>query len=164
MADPATFNPILTAVPVIVGGALAIAGGLASQFAIHRLAERREVAKLRRERIESLVKAVYAQTRWISELSRKMVFRNEDHDEPWPLDDAMMIQDLYFPELKAEVHAVLIACLPMTKFIGEQRVKHMRDRDTFIREYDPTVFDEAYKKYLLAVSALTERCRALLSE
>lgn len=91
MADPSTLNPILAAIPVVVGGVLAIAGGLASQLVIHRLAEGRQKAKLRRDRIESLVKAVYAQSRWISERSSKMIFRNEDHDEPWPLDEARMI-------------------------------------------------------------------------
>ena len=164
MADPSTLNPILAAIPVVVGGVLAIAGGLASQLVIHRLAEGRQKAKLRRDRIESLVKAVYAQSRWISERSSKMIFRNEDHDEPWPLDEARMIQDIYFPELAKEVHEIHAACIPMAKFINEQRIKHMKDRDTFIKEYDPTAFNAAYTQYLVAVSALTKRCRVILGE
>ena len=52
----------------------------------------------------------------------------------------------------------------MAKFINEQRIKHMKDRDTFIKEYDPTAFNAAYTQYLVAVSALTKRCRVILGE
>ena len=164
MADQSSINPLVTALPVVVGGVLAIAGGLFSQLFIHRLAERREIAKLRRERIEALMRAVVAQSRWLSERSTKMMFRNEDHDEPWPLDEAQMLQELYFPELSLELHAVHVACIPLAKFIGEQRIVHMRDRDAFIKKYDPTSFNEAYKQYLAAVGTLTKRCRAIVSE
>lgn len=164
MTTSLPLDSLASAIPVVVGGFLAIAGGLASQLVVHRLAERRELAKLRRDRIESLVRAVYAQTRWLSARSSKMMFRNEDHDEPWPLDEARLIQALYFPQLATETHAVHDACVPMVKFINEQRIKHMRDRDTFIKEYDSAPFDAAYKAYVAAVSALTKKCRTLLSE
>lgn len=163
MTTSLPLEQLVPAVPVVVGGLLAIAGGLASQLVVHRLAERRELAKLRRDRIESLVRALYAHTRWLSERSSKMMFRNEDHDEPWPLDEARLIQELYFPQLAAETHAVHEACIPMVKFINEQRIKHMKDRDTFIKEYNSEPFDAAYKSYIAAVSTLTRKCRVLLT-
>jgi hypothetical protein len=164
MATSLPLEQLVSAIPVVVGGLLAIAGGLASQLVVHKLAERRELTKLRRDRVESLIRALYAQTRWIAERSTKMMFRNEDHDEPWPLDEARLIQALYFPQLAAEIHAVHEACIPMVKFINEQRLNHMKDRDAFIKEYNSESFDTAYKSYIAAVSVLTSKCRALLNE
>ena len=163
MAEQSLIGPLISALPVVVGGVLAIAGGLFSQLFVHRLAERREIAKLRRDRIETLMRAVVAQSRWMSEHSTKMMFRNEDHDAPWPLDEARMLQELYFPELNAEMHAVYVACIQIVEFISEQRLKHMKDKEAFVEEYDPTPFNEAYKQYVSTKATLAKRCRELIT-
>ena len=92
------------------------------------------------------------------------MFRHEDHDEPWPLDKARLIQTVYFLQLASETYAVQKACIPMVKFINEQRIKHVKDRDAFIKEYNAEPFDAAYKSSIAAVGALIKKCRALLSE
>jgi hypothetical protein len=164
MIVPAVVPEIVKAVPVVVGGLLAIGGGVASQFLVHRLTEKREKANLRRERLEALVKAVYAHDQWLNDMRTRMVFHNEDHDSANPLDEARMLQALHFPELAAKLLAVQQAQIPLLTFINEQRLKHMKNKDTFVAEWDPKPFSEGYKNYLWTVHSLVEEARTLLAE
>ncbi len=150
------------AVPVVVGGVLAVAGGVGGQLLTHWLTRRREKTNLRRERLEALVKAVYQYKGWVSDKSTQMIFRNEDHDAPSPLDQANMIQSLYFPELANEILAVEKAYMPILKFIHEQRIQHMKSKDEFLAKYDPEPFNEAYETHLAAILVLVNKCRSLL--
>lgn len=151
------------AIPVVLGGVVALSGGIVSQYLLHRLAESRERSKLRRERLEGLVRALFAHEQWIKDKQNKTIFRNEDHDAPAPLDEVRMIQALHFPELAREVYVVSEAYVPMLKFINEQRIARMTDEKAFIANWNPAPFDEAYKQHLQATSALTKKCRALLA-
>ena len=164
MGDVTITSQLANAIPILIGGLLAIAGGLGSQLAIHWLTKSRECAKLRRERIEELVKALYAHEQWIEDKQNKMIFRNEDHNDPAPMNDMRMIQALHFPELAKEVNAVQQAYIPMLNFINEQRIAHMKDQKAFITSWNSEPFDEAYKQHLVAAKALTEKCRTLLIE
>jgi hypothetical protein len=153
---------IAKTVPVLLGGVLAILGGFGSQLLVHRLADKRERAKVRREKLEALVKAVYAHGHWIEEKQTRMVFKNEDHDVLSPLDEARMLQALHFPELASELIAVQRAQLPLVQFVSEQRIKHMKSKEAFIEEWNPAAFNEAYKHYLAATGALVAKARSLL--
>lgn len=164
MTETTIASQLANAIPVFLGGLLAIAGGLGSQLVIHWLNGSRERAKLRRERLEALVKALYAHEQWITDKKNKMIFRNEEHDDPAPMNDLRMIQSLHFPELAQEVNAVQQAYIPMLKFIGEQRIARMKDEQAFIAQWNSAPFDEAYKQHLVAGKALTEKCRVLLQK
>lgn len=164
MTDITITSQLANAVPVLLGGLLAIVGGLGSQLVIHWLTDSRERAKLLGARLEALVKALYAHEQWVTEKHNKMIFRNEDHDDPAPMNDLRMIQALHFPELAQEVNAVQQAYIPMLKFISEQRIARMKDENAFIAQWNSAPFDEAYKQHLVATKALTEKCRALLQK
>ena len=162
MSDSVVLIEIAKAIPVVVGGLLAVAGGFVSQFLVHRLTDQRDRVRLRRERLESLVKAVYAHGQWLAEKQTKMIFRNEDHDSHNPLDEARMLQSLHFPELADALLAIQRAHLPLLQFINEQRVKHMKSKESFVAEWNSTPFNDGYKVYLAAVNALVQHARALL--
>ncbi|MFN5174956.1 MAG: hypothetical protein ACK5GA_08735 [Holosporaceae bacterium] len=164
MADATLHTQLINAIPVIAGGIVAILGGLASQFVIHRLASSRERMKTQRERIELLVKALYAHEQWVNDKKNKMIFRNEDHDDPAPLNEIRMLQALYFPNLAKEVLAVQQAYIPMFEFISSQRIARMKDEKTFLSSYNSKPFDEAYKQHLQAAMVLTNKCRKLLND
>lgn len=161
MIDSTLYTEFVKLVPVIIGALLAISGGLGSQLIIHKLTVRREVEKYRRERLETLVKAVYSHGQWLEEKHRLMVFRNEDHDIASPLNEARMIQSLHFPELSNEILAVQRAAIPLMKFINTERLKHMADKKTFIEGWNPDEFNEGYQVYLNSVATLTNKCRKL---
>lgn len=154
---------LVRTLPVLLGAVLAILGGLGSQFLIHRLTDERERAKTRRKKLERLVKAVSAHGRWIEEKQKLMVFRNEDHDVTNPLDEARMLQALYFPELAGELAAVQQAQMPLLKFIHEQKIKHMKSKEAFIQEWNSAPFNDAYKQYLAVVGTLIAKARPLLA-
>lgn len=151
-------------IPVLVGGMLAVVGGIGSQVVIHFLAVRRDALKIKRECLESLVKAIYAHAQWLDEKKTQMIFRKEDHDAPAPLDEARMLQALYFPELSLELAAVQQATLPMIAFIHDQRLKHMKDRNQFIAEWDDKPYHIAYQELLASTNTLVRKARYLLAK
>lgn len=162
MADPSIYDELAKVIPVVIGGLLAVGGGIAGQFFTHRFTENREKTKLRRERLESLVKALYVHEQWLAAKWNTMIFRNEDHDTPSPLDEARMLQALHFPELAQAILAVQQAQVPMLEFIGQQRLARMKDQAAWIEEWSTAPYNEAYKHYLLAVGVATTKCKEIL--
>jgi hypothetical protein len=162
MADPCIYDELAKVVPVVIGGLLAVGGGIAGQFFTHRLTESREKTKLRRERLEDLVKALYAHEQWLDAKRNTMIFRNEDHETPSPLDEARMLQALHFPELAQSLQAVQQAQLPMLEFIMQQRVARMKDEAAWMNAWNTTPYNEAYKQYLASVAVVTTKCRDMI--
>ena len=162
MADPSIYEEVAKVIPVVIGGLLAVGGGIAGQFITHRLTETREKTKLRRERLEALVKALYAHEQWLDAKRNTMVFRNEDHDTPSPLDEARMLQALHFPELASTLQAVQQAQIPMLEFIWEQKVARMKDETAWIANWSTAPYNDAYKHYLACVAVVTTKCREMM--
>ena len=84
---------------VLLGGGLAIAGGVGGQILTHYLDNRRQRRVLVRERGERLVTALYRHKAWLEEKRVTVLFRHQAHDVPSPLEEASMLQSVYFPEL-----------------------------------------------------------------
>ncbi len=161
MANPSIYGEIANAIPVIVGGLLAVGGGVISQFATHRLTVRREQRNLRRERLEALVRALFAHQQWLEDRFQALVFRAEDFHAPSPLNEARMIQELHFPELSKEVNNIQGMQLPLIDFMGKERVRRIGNTEWF-KTYDSKPYFDAYKSYRDAVNATTAKCRQLL--
>ena len=163
MNDASIYNEIAKLVPVVIGGLLAVCGGLLGQFFTHRLTSQRERRTLRRERLESLVKALYAHSQWLDEKHNSMLHRKEDQDRISPLDEVKMLQILYFPELAHETISVLDAELPMLAFNGQQRIAQINGEEAWINSWDGKPYQEARKQYHYAISAMFLKCREILS-
>lgn len=165
MTDVSFYTELAKTIPVVIGGLLAVGGGLIGQVATHRLTAKREQAKLRRERLESLVKALYAHYQWLDDKLTQLLFRSGAHDTPSPLDEVRMIQALYFPELSDEVTAILKTQLPMLEFIYHQHADQMNDLEAWRKAWksrDRDQYTIALTQYLMAVEAMTKKCRELL--
>jgi hypothetical protein len=158
------YQEIAKAVPVLIGGALAILGGLVGQALTHHLTAKREKQTHLRSRIESLVKSLYAHSQWLDDRFNSMVIRNEDHNEPSPLDEAKMLQSLYFPELAPEIYEVMKAQVPMIQFIWEQRLERMKDQAAWLKSFDREPYNEMYKAHLVALNNATKKSRTLLEK
>jgi len=159
--DPSASSELIKAIPVVVGGLLATGGGVLGHLLAHRLNSKSEDRKLFRERIESLVKAIYSNGLWLDTRREMMIFRNADHDAPSPLDEAKMIQALHFPELSAYLASIQLAQLPLLKFINEQRISRIKDEQAWLKAWDFAPYENAYKNYILLVNSVTEKCRSL---
>lgn len=163
MSEQTTASELVKLVPVLIGGILALSGGVLGQIVSYRLSRRRDRSSIRRERLEALVKALYAHGEWIKNKETTMLFRRQDHDVPTPLGEAQMLQKLYFPELTDDMISVIKAEVPMVNFINEQRISQMKDLDAWFKAWNPTPFYEAYKTYYVAVDSLVRKCRDQLS-
>jgi hypothetical protein len=148
--------------PVVVGAATAILASYIASHLEHRLTEKREIAKTRREKIEALVRAVYSHDQWLAEKQRLMVWQREMHYAVNPLDDARMLQALYFPELRHDLAKVWSAQVDLMEIIHEQSLKHLKNREEFLGDWHSAPFDEAYRRYIADVKTLVDRARSLL--
>ncbi len=163
MADPSAPSAFASALPVVIGGLLAIGGGAAAQLITYVLAEKREYRNLRRERMEAFVKALFADRQWICDRLDTMVFRNEDHNLPSPLSEAQMLQRLHFPELAHDLKSIGEKQVALIAYIGEQRVIRMQKsvRD-WAQIYKAQTFREVFEPYSDAIYAATAKCGDLL--
>lgn len=157
------YEVFANSLPIIIGGTLAIVGGISGQVVVHLLSSRRERNKLLGSKLEAIVKVLYAHSQWLSDKYNTLVFRNEDHDAPSHLDEARMIQSLYFPELKAEILAIMAAQQPLIKFIHEQRIARMESQEHWIKNFNRTPYDEAYKIHLSALSNTVQKSVTLVN-
>jgi hypothetical protein len=89
--------------PVIVGGALALLGSIAGPMAMQMISTRYEERKLRRERFEEMIGTVYSHDHWIEKVREKRLFHDDDEETVTPLNRAIAISALYFPNLLDEL-------------------------------------------------------------
>lgn len=155
-------SEVISIIPVALGGLLAICGGVAAQLITHWLAIRREHASLRRERLESFAKSLFAHQQWIEE-KVDSVFRDEEQREPSPLSQARMIQALHFPELKTQMAGIVDTQLPLLRFLSEQRINRMNDPKEWVKQWDQGTFSALYEPYNSKVNEAVAKCRELLT-
>jgi hypothetical protein len=162
MADSATLSQLSGAIPVVIGGLLAIGGGVVTQLFTNHLAVSREEHNYRRERLEALVKALFANDQWLENRRTTLVFRNQDYDNPSPLDEVRMLMALHFPELGAEVVAVTQAQMPLLDIVAKQKIARLQDEKSWIESFDNQPYLEAYAGYSRAVNLLVMKCSVLI--
>ena len=75
-----------------------------------------------------------------------------------------MLQNLYFPELSAEIYEVMKAQAPMIQFIWEQRIERMKDHSAWLKSFNREPYNEMYKAHLVALSNATKKSRTLLEK
>ena len=163
VTDPSIYAEIAKAIPVVIGGLLAASAGVATQFLTHHLAIKREERNAKRERLEALVKAVYASEQWVTDCFNSMIFRDEDHRTPSPLAEARMISALYFPELTAELLKVHETQITLFKFVIEQSLARRKDLQSWSKNWDPQPYYDSFKEYSRSVIVLTLKCQKLLA-
>jgi len=152
-------------IPVVVGGLLAIGGGVAGQYLTERLTHNREEKKLIREKGEALVRALYAHRDWFEMTWKAVLTRDTTHDAPSPLDEAVALQLLYFPELKRNLQELELAFYPLYQVITDQREEQLKDWTAWSARIPQhlAAYREKYVPYLAAwhaaVTAVTKAVR-----
>jgi hypothetical protein len=139
--------------PVVVGGLLALIGGASTQLITHRLSSRREREKVFREKSEELVSALHAHREWVYRESNRLIFGENLVEQSSPLDQAMAIQALYFPELADALGSVVNAQAPLTQIYYKNAKERIRDRAQWIAQYNGDEVAKAYMVYTTALQA-----------
>ncbi len=98
-----------TLLPVIVGGLIGLAGGIAGPPLSHWLNEGSARRKKRAEKLEEMIGYIYAHDHWIDTLRGIRVFGAADDREPSPLSKAQAIAAIYFPQFTDNLNGYSLA-------------------------------------------------------
>lgn len=157
--EPTLHAEWIKLLPIIVGGTLTLLGGISGQLVTQFISARRERKKFLAGKLEDVARAVSAYSAWISEKQNTLLFKDETHDSPSPLDEAVLLQRLYFPELQGEILALMQASIPLLELIGIQSVARKENFDLWLKKFDNTAYEAGYKIHLQALSAAIKKCR-----
>jgi hypothetical protein len=98
MADAAAASTLVELIPVIVGGAIAIAGGLIGPPVLHLLERHTAKERKRAEKFEELVTTLHEHSHWLDSLKGFRVFGREGQEPPSPMAKIRTICTVYFPQ------------------------------------------------------------------
>jgi hypothetical protein len=84
--------------PVIVGGLIGLAGGIAGPPLSHWLNEASSNKKKRAEKLEDMIGHIYAHDHWLNLIRGVRAYGEQDSREPTPLPKASAIAAIYFPQ------------------------------------------------------------------
>ncbi len=149
-------NEVVKLLPVITGALLTVLGGVGSQYLIDHLNKKRDRKLLLQEKAEIFVKALYANNHWLNK-QINLLFSEVDYEKPSPLDEAQMIQRLYFPNLAPFVEAMREAQLPMVDLLHNQRIAQLGDKAAWIKDNDTALLKDMYRHYLKAFHSCVEQ-------
>ena len=150
-AEPNIFTELL---PILVGGILALSGGFFGQLWTSYLDRKKSKRELRLSKSEALVQALYEHAEWLDDKRKNLLFRQQEHEAPSPMNKVKALQDLYFPHLAAELLDVMKAEIPMVKFLSQQRIEQMKDLSNWLENNNLEDYNPMYQDYLIAFRAM----------
>ena len=89
---------------LLLGSALTILGGYLSNWHTSRLARDAENRKLRIEKMELLASLTVSALDWVEKMEEDTFAVPPRHTLSEPMDQMYMLSDLYFPEVRLQVH------------------------------------------------------------
>jgi hypothetical protein len=139
----------------LVGGLLTLAGGVVRQYLTHRYTRTRDEARLIREKAELLIQELYAHRQWLDAHHYTVLFQQNDHTDPSPLDRAYGIQALYFPDLRQQLDAVSTAGVPLIRFTTAQARRQAQDPHAWAAGAEQHIAEQQpiYETYIRASDA-----------
>jgi len=155
----------LNLVSVVIGGLLAILGGVVGSIVFHKLERNTSNMRLKREKLEQLVDASYRIESWLNERRDVDLSNLSGHENDpgiFPMSEVEMISRLYFPELQKEVYQLSVASASYQKWIAEGRVNMLRNK-TMTDEHTEK-FKPIYKEMLRTISELVDKASDIMNE
>ncbi|WP_333838790.1 hypothetical protein [Novosphingobium sp.] len=143
--------------PVVVGGFIAVAGGLVGPPLAHYLKVRREDSQAKKLRLEKLVLNIFAHHEWVDQSCRNGV---NDMDLPDPIPDTPQMYAtirVYFPELREAAARVSENTAVMLVWALRIRQSEKLDEQGALNAQH----DEKYRLYSSAVASLLNACEDL---
>jgi hypothetical protein len=140
------------AIPVLLGGILAISGGIASQYLTHHYSDKRERNKLIREKAELLIGLLYSHRNWLQRESNRLVFGSELEEQVSPLDQAYAIQALYFPEQTKDFAKITEKLKPIINYFYQHGKARLENQEKWLTVFDSSELLPHYEEYLKALN------------
>jgi hypothetical protein len=165
MSDELSFyQEFAKAVPVVIGGLLAVLGGICGTAVTHKLTLRREKSARVRDRIEAFVKALYAHESWLDGRRNTKIFSVLDHVETDPFYEARMIQSLHFASLGHPFIELQKAAVTINSFVDQAYILRLQHSPVWPPELTMQPYHDAYGVYLDARNVLMVACKKLIDE
>ncbi len=139
---------------VIVGGALATGGGGATQWFLFSAKEKSGQKRLKAEKFEQLLTAVFSQKHWLEQSQRKWVIGMDMALPEAPIVRALALATAYLPELENEVSTLEAASMKFENWMLEAGQKRQPGKTDHIDGAG-----DAVKEYLRAVATFMESAR-----
>lgn len=165
MADPTVADQVtivstfISSLPVIIGGALAILGGVVSTFLSSNIELKRDRASLKRAKLEELLEEANNVEHWLDEYKNKQLTLADKYIGKNPVSKVEYISALYFEELDAEVSSLKMASASYFDLIARSHgglVKTGVIPDFFMGEYK-----EKYMTLIGAISSIQTKAAEL---
>lgn len=133
---------------------MAISGGFFGQFWTNYLERKKSNRNLLLSKSEELVQALYEHAEWLDDKRQKLLYRQQDHEAPSPLNKVKALQDLYFPNLSGELLAIMKAEIPMIQFLSQQRIEQMKNLSNWLENNNVSDYNQMYEVYLIAFRSM----------
>jgi len=150
-----TATDFLQAIPVIIGGAIALAGALVAQWVTHHFAIEREQEKRLIDKGEKLVTALYAHRCYMDGLIAHYASTNQLSKGLDPMPEVRTLQELYFPSLTQESDTFNDAVDHMTSHMVEESIKRSAKNAKW-KCFDEAALMKLHDSYRSASSGLIQ--------
>jgi len=146
---------------VIVGGAIAIAGGLATLLLSEYLKQRKETKKKRAEKLEELISVIYEHHHWVQHLYQIKVQGETGEIPPTPFSKIEAITYIYFPQFDTLVNDLALAAITYQELLL-RKAPILQQLDLSKEAHMPihTVFIAARANYLHCGNILIDALKA----
>ncbi len=166
--DPASTQTLaqvmLTLMPVIVGGVIAIAGGILGSVFSHLLKTSSDRRERRRMKLEEIVTLTFEVEQWIE---RQRDYFWWDKQPPViggsPLDKCRPMISLYFPELREPMLTFWISAVNLNQWIvaGGQERSNTGAVSQAHRDNYPQVYEPFHRSHMAFIDRAAEVMREL---
>lgn len=131
-----------TLISVIVGAVIGAIPALIAPRIVHKLNEEAYLRKLRRDRAEQLMAAVYDHHDWINVVRDISLFSREGPEPPSPMSKVHTLILLHFPGLKTEFAEFKVAAIEYRRWILTKQ-----DDKVSSGSFNVEGFEAVYKTY-----------------
>jgi hypothetical protein len=130
---------------VLLGGALAIAGGVIGPTIVHRLQAKEREHRLRAEKLEQLAASALESQVWLENVRDDKLFRKDIRPGVSPITRAYAIATIYFPELVDKVNELQQAAQSHVQWIAQTALKQVEGQEV---EFPPADLNVNYRNYM----------------
>jgi hypothetical protein len=138
-----TFSGVIVSlIPVIIGGFLAIGGALSGTLLTYFLNEKSQRKLLKRKNIENLLNAANRAEHWLDEYKNTKFGLYTKDIGPSPIAEVKYLNKLYVHELNAEVTRLALVSAQYFSLIAscyKSKLETGSIPDSFLTEYEPII-------------------------
>lgn len=163
-ADTQTLTQVLlTLMPVIIGGVIAIAGGVLGTVLSHLFKTSTDRRERRRAKLEEIVTLTFEVEQWLERQKDYFWWAKQPAVGVSPLDRCRPMTELYFPELQEPMSKFWKSAVNMNQWIlagGQDKSKTGAVSQSHIDSY-PQVYEPFHRSHMELINRAAEVMREI---